>query len=118
MLDRAAPGAVLGDGNNSSAGAAPIALTVENFPGICLGASMLCSLGLHKVGYGALTEKEGEALTAALLKNAEAWDLGNVIANPRAAAALDLLGVFVHIVTPRVLADRGAPASAALAPAA
>jgi hypothetical protein len=74
---------------------------------------MLTSLSLNKIGYGALSEKEGEALTAALLKNAQAWDIGKYIENPRVAAALDLAGVFVTIMTPRVIEDARRRAAAA-----
>ncbi|HUZ71612.1 MAG TPA: hypothetical protein VMU87_01390 [Stellaceae bacterium] len=84
--------------------AAP-AITVEQFPGLCMGASMLTSLALHKIGYDALTPHEGEALTAALLKNAEAWDLDQYLGNARVAAGLDLVGCFVAILMPRIIAD-------------
>jgi len=104
-----------------------VAITVEQFPGLCMGASMLMSLSLNKIGYAALTEDEGKALTAALLKNAEAWELAGLIGNPKVAAALDLLGVGVAILTPRITADaqarapksltqQGAAAAAATAP--
>ncbi len=75
-----------------------------------MGASMLISLSLNKIGYAALTEDEGKMLTAALLKNAEAWELAGLIGNPKVAAALDLLGVGVAILTPRIIADAQARA--------
>lgn len=87
------------------AAAAPPGISVEQFPGLCMGASMLTSLALHKIGYSALTEPEGAALTAALLKNAEAWDLTDYLGNPKVAAALDLVGIGVAILTPRIIAD-------------
>jgi hypothetical protein len=84
---------------------APLAITVESFPGLCMGASMLTSLALNKIGYDALSEKEGEALTTALLKNAMAWDLSSVLESPRAAAAVDLAGCVIAILVPRIIAE-------------
>ncbi len=90
-------------------GAAPAApkapLSVEQFPGLCMGAAMLSSLALHRIGFDPLTPQEGEALTAALLKNAVAWDLDKYFENPRVAAVLDLGGCFVAILMPRIIAD-------------
>jgi hypothetical protein len=102
MLDRAS-GEL--DAKGEGTPAAPPAITVEQFPGICMGASMLVSLSLNKIGFDALSEDEGKALTSALLKNAEAWQLAGIIGNPKVAAALDLLGVGVAILTPRIIAD-------------
>jgi hypothetical protein len=108
MLDRADAGLEAGQrdgGAQSPVAPAPLAITVEQFPGLCMGASVLMSLSLNKIGFDALTEDEGKALTAALLKNAEAWELAGLIGNPKVAAALDLLGVGVAILTPRIIAD-------------
>ncbi len=106
MLARA-DSALAGDAAGPAAPSppAPPAITVEQFPGLCMGAAMLTSLSLHKIGFAPLTEDEGKALTAALLKNAEAWDLGTLLQNPKAAAALDLGGCLIAILMPRILAD-------------
>lgn len=106
MVDRA--DAVLEADNNSLAPAtAPSgALTVEQFPGLCLGASLLVSLSLNKAGFGPLTEEEGKGLSAALLKNCEAWGLGAIaVQNPRAAAGLDLAGIGLAIFVPRIIGE-------------
>lgn len=87
-------------------GAAVLTITVANFPGLCMGASVLMSLGLARVGFGALTENEGAALAAALLKNVEAWGGADVLAKqPKIAAGFDLVGVLVAILAPRIIAD-------------
>lgn len=84
---------------------AALAITVESFPGLCMGASMLMSLSLHKIGFEPLSPDEGKALTEALLKNAQAWDLSEYIGNPKVAAVIDLAGVGIAILMPRIVAD-------------
>jgi hypothetical protein len=114
MLARASE--VLAPANDNAACAPQI--TIEQFPGLCMGATMLVSLSLHKIGYAALTEKEGEAVTAALLKNALAWDLSTMLENPKAAAALDFAGCMVAILLPRIIAESSKPAPSAIQAAA
>jgi hypothetical protein len=111
LIGQAPDSNVNGDPAAPAAAPASVTITVEQFPGLCMGASILASLSLHKIGYDSLTEEEGKALTAALLKNAEAWDLGSMLQNPRAAAALDLVGCGVAILLPRILAEQKAKAS-------
>jgi hypothetical protein len=101
MLDRA--DAQLGAQQQLQEAKVPI--TVENFPGLCMGASMLMSLSMHKIGFDALTESEGQALTGALLKNVQAWELDQYLENPRVAAGADLLGCLVAMLMPRIIAD-------------
>lgn len=91
-------------GAQAPAPAAP-SISIEAFPGLCMGVTMLTSLSLHKIGYGSLTDDEGKALTAALLKNAMAWDLSTMLENPKAAAALDLGGCLIAILLPRIIAE-------------
>jgi hypothetical protein len=107
MLDRADEQL----GEQPGAPAAPqVVITVEQLPGLCMAVAMLSSLGLHKIGYAALTKEEGDALTSAVLKNITAWDLLSVenISNPRVAAGLDLAGIIIAIVTPRLMQGRAA----------
>ena len=68
MLARADETVAKDDPPPAAAPAVPQGITVESFPGLCMGASMLGSLALHKIGYGALTPAEGDALTYSALK--------------------------------------------------
>lgn len=79
------------------------ALTAVNFPGICMGASVLMSLGMSKIGFGPLTEKEGEALTNSLLNVVTAFEVS--IGDKRVAAVLDLSGTLTAILLPRIMDD-------------
>lgn len=88
------------------------ALMAVNFPGVCMGATVLMSLGMMKIGFGPLTEAEGKQLTDALLKMIDAYEIS--IGNKKVAATLDLAGVMTAILLPRIMADierRKKPAS-------
>jgi hypothetical protein len=89
-----------------------ITISAESLPGLCMGVTVLTSLGLARIGWGALTEAEGRQLSDAILKNIIAWNLIDNIADPRIAAGLDLGGAVLAIVVPRMVNEltRRAPA--------
>ena len=97
----AADGSALAD-QPQGAPQVPAVLT-DPLPGMCMGVSVFISLGLHKVGFDGLTEKEAEVLTASLLRTMQAFEIR--IADPRVAAVVDLGGCMVGILVPRIVAD-------------
>jgi hypothetical protein len=82
---------------------APSQVLADPLPGMCMGVSVFVSLGLCKIGFEGLTEKEADALTAAIVRTLTAFQI--TIADPRTAAVIDLGGVFVAILVPRIVSD-------------
>jgi hypothetical protein len=82
---------------------APSPVLADPLPGMCMGVSVFVSLGLCKIGFDGLTEKEADALTAAIVRTLTAFEI--TIADSRTAAVIDLGGVFVAILVPRIMSD-------------
>ncbi|HEY3917730.1 MAG TPA: hypothetical protein VGL83_08045 [Stellaceae bacterium] len=87
--------------SSSAAPAAIAPLEAQSLPGVCMGVSGLCSLSLYKLRLRELDSHEAEALTNAMLRNLEAWDI--TIEDPKMAAAADLIGCASGIIMIRVV---------------
>jgi hypothetical protein len=82
---------------------APAIAQADQFPNVCFGVAMFTSLALGKIGFGALTEDEGQRLGKALLRVVNAYNIS--IADERVASVVDLGGLACAIMLPRIMAD-------------